>query len=243
MNPVTFYSLFFGMAALFGIGVSAVAYILYRIVDLGRRWILEIPDAPGAFATIKRKRLKPGAEYERPHEVKGQRERIKVDTLAHYPTMRGPLHLVHKETGHSLIAPRLDEIPTELRPEDLKPQPKAPTLYDEARGTEEERAKMKLANAKLKRDYDAALATWTTETTKTKASNESKALTFIRMKISTPLLYWKAIRNNDWQDWLDTQNPKEDWRVKALPVVCMLAIVAIAAFCWIAYLFITEGQT
>lgn len=217
LTPTQFYALFFGMSAFFGAGLSLLAYITYRIIDLGRRWVIEIPGTPRALASIKRRRLKRGATYQRPGLQKGDKEVVIADPDAIYPTIRGPLHLVHKDTGYSLIAPGSNDVPPSLVSETEK---SLAGLTDPA-----ELTKVKLENEAIK------------------ARNADKLLSWIRMTVSGPLLYWKAIRTNDWQDWLDTQTGKPDWRVQIFPLLLLGVMIVLVAFCWLAWQLLKRGST
>ena len=254
LTPTQFYALFFGMSAFFGLALSAVAYILYRIIDLGRRWVIEVPGTPGALAAIKRRRLKRGATYQRPGLVKGEKEVVVVDPDAVYPTIRGPLHIVQKDTGYSLIAPNSNDVPANLMSEeehDLQAvAPFVPKALHEvlAEPDEARRKKLTAENEKIKALNAAGYADWKAKFDKLAAENETirrrnadRLLTWVRMVVSSPLLFWKAIRTNDWQDWLDTQTGKPDWRVQIFPLLCITVILVMVGFCWLAWQIVQRG--
>ncbi|MHB1261345.1 MAG: hypothetical protein ACYC2H_06480 [Thermoplasmatota archaeon] len=232
MTP-TLWLIFLGMSAANGMMFALIAFIIYKFVDMGRRWVIEVPSSPFALANIRRKRLRAGREYDRKSSQPGAtKETVLVDPDATYPTLRGPLHIVAKETGFSLIAPPPNMKPAELEPDPVDPHPEEPHYYDEDRGTDDERELMVKANSKLRRDYEAALRTWRADNADVIVENEGKLLTWVRMVVCTPLLYWKAIQTNDHQDWLETQTGKDPWQVRVVGFLCLAFVVFMIVVGW-----------
>lgn len=253
MNHLQFYELFFGMSAFFALLVVLLGFLTYRIIDMGRRWIIEVPSAPGALATIRRRRLKRGSTWTRSGDRPREKETRIADPDAIYPTLRGPLNIVHKETGYNLIAPPSNARPPSLEEEPMLaetvPMPAAeapePILVvvglagaDLAKATAEnagraQRNEAKTMASQMRRETE--LAEVKAENAARTRRNDAKALDWVRMQVCTPLLHWKAIQTNDHQDWLDTQPQKKDWRAEIFPILCLTVIVIMCAFCWLAY--------
>lgn len=219
--PLQFWLIWFGMAILSGAILAAIAFVIYKLVDMGRSWIIEVPTTPGALANINRKALKAGQRYERASHAgqPGEKDAIIADPDASFPTLRGPLRLVHKETGYSLVAPRPNELPIALRELSVDADAEFPQLTP---------GFAKLPEADQKKKLEEAKAV----TEKRLEENALRALHWLRMQVCTPLLFWKAIRTNDHQDFLDTQTPRPHWLVSAAPwlFIGLLATLAFLGF-------------
>lgn len=107
------YMLVTGMGVIFGAIFAGVGYLLWKMVDMGRSWVVMVPTIPGAQAQILRKRLN---KQEFNQKVKGsdEKERMICSPKGAFPTKRGPLHLVAEATGWNLVAPSKEDKPAEV---------------------------------------------------------------------------------------------------------------------------------
>lgn len=98
------------MSLFFGAVISGTAYVLWKMLDMGRSWVIMLPSIPGAKAQILRKRLNK-QEFNQKIRGSDDKERIICSPHGAYPTKKGPLHIIAEDTGWNLVAPSKEDKP------------------------------------------------------------------------------------------------------------------------------------
>lgn len=218
MEASTFYATFAGLAAMTGIICSLIIKAVGKMMDMGRAWVITLPGSPGALARIERRHLKEG-KFRR---KKGDEEETFIAAgLAAYPTKKGPLHLL-TDFGANLVAPSKDEIYKNLLAAETE---KAKEKYFEA---------LREAGKDPSKDKDPEL--WA------KLLEEAKR-TPMRFLVHDPLIYYRAEKENDTEDYYAAQQQKKHWMESVAPflAICVVALVGLVGFMlWKVLPLITE---
>lgn len=191
-----------------GIITSLIIKVVFRMVDLGRAWVITLPGTPGAKAIIERRRIMKEGKFEKKNG--DEKDTFIAAGLASYPSNRGPLHLM-ADYGANLVAPSKDDVYKRL------------LEAETAKATETYYQKLREAGKDPAKDKDPAL--WT------QLLAEAKQLP-MRFLVHDPLIYYRACKENDTEDYYAAQQGKPHWMEKVAPwlAVAVVALVGLVGF-------------
>lgn len=95
----------FGVGLMMGLMLAFAIAMAKKTLDLGKSWVITVPETIGAKAKIERRRVKRGKVTDK---MGDEAETKILSGDCSYPTNRGPLQLV-SEYGANLVAPTKDE--------------------------------------------------------------------------------------------------------------------------------------
>lgn len=208
MEQTTFYAVFVGLAAMTGTLVSLGIKAIYKVIDLGRAWVITLPGTPGAKAIIERRTIKKEGKFDRKNG--DEKDTFIAAGLASYPSNKGPLHIM-ADYGANLVAPSKDDV------------------YKKLLAAEEEKAKQvywtKLEEAGKDPAKDKDEKLWA------QLLEEAKRLP-MRFLVHDPLIYYRACKENDTEDYYAAQQGKPHWMEKVAPwlAISVLALVMLVGF-------------
>lgn len=209
MEQSTFYAVFVGLAAMTGTLVSLAIKAIYKVIDLGRAWVITLPGTPGAKALIERRTIKKEGKFERKNG--DEKDTFIAAGLASYPSNKGPLHIV-ADYGSNLVAPSKDDVYKKLLAAEME---KAKELYFQKLSERPADHPFKAKDEKL----------WAELT-------EEAKRTPMRFLVHDPLIYYRACKENDTEDYYAAQQGKPHWMEKVAPwlAIAVLALVGLVGF-------------
>lgn len=195
-----------GMFATMALGsgglMAGIGYAIWKARDMGKAWIIILPGTPGAMAEVKRSRLNEGSFPGKKKAHEGQT--YLVDGRAVYPSKRGPIHLV-TDYGANLVAPSKDEVYEGILKEE---QGKAKVEYLQ-----------KIKELGVEKDEGLS-----------KELLQRAQRVSLRFRVFDPLIYWRATKENDTEDYYAAQQPKPSFWEQMVPIM-VLGMVGLMGLC------------
>lgn len=105
------WMLFFATATLAGFLMTGIVWMLWKVMDYGRSWVITLDDT--GMAGVRRRRVV--GDTVKLKTKGGPGRAFILNGKARYTANRGPLFLVHGQTGQNLMAPTRDEFESALK--------------------------------------------------------------------------------------------------------------------------------
>jgi hypothetical protein len=206
-TPAEVWTAFFLTAALTGLMTAGGGFMIWKIVDYFRTWVIWWDEDAGR-TTIERRKVKEATLY----RGKGDKGRAYfLNARARKTANKGSAYFIDVHSGMNMVGPSRDETLTLL-----------------------EAAVVQLPNG-LQRELED-LEEKDPEAAKHKR-REYVAGTIAKLKACDPFFSFNQLTTNSYKKWNKTQDEKPDWKTTVAPFALGAVIVLAVALMWLANVY------